>query len=201
MAHYVAELMDAARKAPSDARDAAERRCASAILELWDHRAGLPGGRLPIDLGPVVAVLNRLDPASPQPTYFRAAWGEMERDAKQGTMTETTKTWLWVAEQVDQAAREAIFFALGKAAEPETDRAKPWVALAEAAGAPDIQLIRRLIVIAEHGQPENAAEIEELRDKLARLAEFRLTAEKIETEWRAQLNAAMAINAASPARE
>lgn len=204
MAHYVAELMDAAAKAQLEARDAAERRCASAILELWDHRAELPGRRLPMDLGPVIAVLTRIDPAVPQPIYFFTAWREMERDAKHDTMAEPARKWLQIAEQVDQTARAAILFAVGKAAEAETDRAKPWVALAEAAGldgSPDIALIRRLMRIGKHGEPENTVEIEDLKDKLARLAEFRRAAETIEAEWRTQLDAATAINAASTARD
>lgn len=157
-----------------------------------------------MDLGPVVTVLNNLDPTAPQPVYFRTVWREMERDAEHSTMAEPAREWLRAAEQVDRAARMAILFAVGKAAEAETDRCKPWVALAEAAGtdgAPDIQLIKRLIVIAEYGQPESAVEIEDLRDRLVRLAEFRRTAETIEAEWQAQLDAAMTSNAASPARD
>lgn len=200
MAHYVAELMDAARDAPPDQREAAEGRCASAILELWDHRAGLSGGRLLMDLGPVIEVLNRLDPTAAQPIYFRHAWRAMERDARRGEPLTPARAWLRTAELIDRAARMMIVFALGKAAETETDRAKPWVALAEGAGAdgsPDIQLIRRMIVIAAHGRPDCDAVIEELEDRLARLAEFRQAADLVASEWREQLDAAKARDAAS----
>ena len=195
MAHYVAELMEAAENTTLEVRDAAERRCALAILELWDHRAGLSNWRVPADFGSVVAVLNRLDPAAPQPAYFRVTWEEIERDDTQGTMDETAKIWLRCAEQIDKAARETILYAVRKAAEVQTERAKPWVELAEAAGADgaaDIQLIRRLIVMTGQDQPENIAEIEELKDKLSRLSEFRSLVEKIEAEWRAQLESALA---------
>jgi hypothetical protein len=196
MAHYIAELMNDASNAPAEEREAAEKRCASGILEMWDHRASLSRRRLPIDPAHIIEVLNRLDPTTTPPIYFHSTWREMELDAKEGTMAEPAKAWLQTAEQIDKAARAAILFSVGKAAEAETDRAKPWIALAEAAGAdgaPDIQLIRRLIVMAEEGQPKNIAEISALKDRLALLAEFRRAAETIEAEWQTQLDAAMAI--------
>ncbi|RDJ19654.1 hypothetical protein DWF00_04180 [Bosea caraganae] len=154
-----------------------------------------------MDFDHIVAVLNRLDPAAPQPVYFRTAWRAMELDAAQGTMADSSRMWLQTAEDIDRAARIAILFAIGKAAEAEMDRAKPWVALAEAAGAggaPDIQLVRRLVVLAEHGQPENSAIIEDLKDKLCRLSEFRKAAEAIEAVWHAQLDSVTAAKPGSP---
>lgn len=194
MAHYIAELMEAARTAPPESKGIAEDRCAAAILEMWDHRTGLSDGRIPMELGPITDVLNRLDPATPQPIYFPNSWLEMSREAANGSMAQPAQVWLRVAEQVDQAARAIILFALGKAAESETDRAKHWVKLAKAAGAgdaPDLQLIRRLIVITTHGDADNTAEIEELKDKLAKLAEFRKAADAIEAEWGAELSRLM----------
>lgn len=154
-----------------------------------------------MDLGPVIEVLNRLDPTAAQPIYFRHAWRAMERDARRGEPLTPAQAWLRTAEAVDRAARMVIVFALGKAAEAETDRAKPWVALAEGAGAdgaPDIQLIRRLIVISAHGRSDDDAAIEELEDRLARLAELRGAADSIESEWQRQIDAAKARKAASP---
>ena len=153
-----------------------------------------------MDLGPVIDVLNRLDPTAAQPIYFRNAWREMEREAGRGGPVTPAGAWLRTAELVDRTARMLIVSALGKAAETETDRAKPWVALAEGAGAdgsPDIQLIRRLIVIAAHGRSEEDPEIEEMEDRLARLAEFRQAADAIAAEWQGRLDAAVARKAAS----
>ena len=153
-----------------------------------------------MDLGPVVEVLNRLDPTAPQPIYFRNAWREMEREAGRGGSVTPARVWLRTAELIDRSARMLIVSALGKAAETETDRAKPWVALAEGAGAngaPDTQLTRRLIVIAMHGRSEEDAEIEEMEDRLARLAEFRQAVDAIAAEWQGRLDAAVARKAAS----
>lgn len=190
MAHYVAELMEVAQTAPPKSRNAAEDRCAAAILALWDHRTGLSNRRVPMELGSIVEVLQRLDPAKSQPVYFLASWREMSREATSGNMGRTSERWLRVAEQVDQAARLMIVSALGKAAETEADRAKHWVKLAEAAGAddgPDVQLIRRLIVLTTHERGDHAAEIEELEDRLTKLADLRRAAHAIESEWRAAL--------------
>lgn len=191
MAHYIAELIEVARTAPPESRNVAEDRCAAAILELWDHRAGLSNGRVPMELGSITEVLHRLDPARSQPVYFLSSWREMSSEAASGNMGETSQLWLRVAEQVDQTACLMIVSALGKAAKTETDRAKHWVKLAEAAGAdggPDIQLIRRLIVLTAHESADNAAEIEELKDRLAKLAGLRRAADAIELEWRAALS-------------
>lgn len=188
MAHYIAELMEVARTAPPGSRNVAEDRCAAAILELWDHRAGLSNRRVPMELGSITDVLQRLDPARPQPVYFLSSWREMSSEAASGNMGETSQLWLRIAEQIDQTARLMIVYALGKAAETEADRAKHWVNLAEAAGAdggPDIQLIRRLIVLTAHESADKAGEIEELKDRFAKLASLRRAADAIELEWRA----------------
>lgn len=190
MAHYIAELMEVAQTAPAESRNADQDRCAAAILALWDHRAGLSNRRVPMELGSIVEALQRLDPAKSQPVYFLTSWREMSREAASGNMGGTSQHWLRVAEQVDQAARLMIVSALGKAAETEAERARHWVKLAKAAGAdggPDVQLIRRLIVLTAHERGDHAAEIKELEDRLTKLADLRRAADAIEPEWRAAL--------------
>jgi len=49
MAHYVAELIDAAENEPdSNLRNQARDKCCEAIIKLWDHRASLPRGSRPL---------------------------------------------------------------------------------------------------------------------------------------------------------
>src|SRR5436190_24365351 len=47
MAHYVAELMQAAEATDAEQRQEIKDRCYTAILELWQHRSELPGGKRP----------------------------------------------------------------------------------------------------------------------------------------------------------
>lgn len=49
MAHYVAELIDAAEsEADLSLRNQARDKCCEAIIKLWDHRAALPRGSRPL---------------------------------------------------------------------------------------------------------------------------------------------------------
>ena len=71
MAHYVAELIDAAVNAPVGKRAALRRKCFETILELWSHRADLPRGRRPFEeLEPIARALESLDPNNERPRFF-----------------------------------------------------------------------------------------------------------------------------------
>lgn len=47
MTHYIAELIHSAEIANEKDRDEQRSKCASAILELWDHHAAIPNGKRP----------------------------------------------------------------------------------------------------------------------------------------------------------
>jgi hypothetical protein len=47
MAHYVAELIEAAETAADEERPAKLKQCADAIIELWKHRSEFPSGMRP----------------------------------------------------------------------------------------------------------------------------------------------------------
>jgi hypothetical protein len=62
MAHYIAQRINDAEKAPDEARAEATDSCAKAILEIWEHRSSLPNQVRPLrDLGPVLRTLASLD--------------------------------------------------------------------------------------------------------------------------------------------
>lgn len=193
MAHHIAELIEAARNALAEEQAQRQDRCAAAILELWERRAGLPCGRLPMpNLEPLADVLKRLDPGSAQPAYFDNVWRSVTTEDAKDT-TAPAVTWLKAAETLDQTARMLISVALGRAAEAEVDRAKPWVALAEQAEAdrfPDIRLIRFLTVLADDTRPGSEAAVAGLEEKLNQLAEFRMVADMIASELQQQVDAA-----------
>lgn len=201
MAHYIAELIEAARDAPAPERAQRQDRCATAILELWERRAGLPCGRLPMpELGPLAGVLNRLDPGTAQPAYFDNVWQSVI--AEDATRKATSATiWLRAAETLDRTARVLVSIALGRAADAGTDRARPWVALAEEAGVggyPDIRLIHFLTVLADDARPDGEAGIAGLVEKLNQLADFRVVADMIASELQQQIEMVKTYQSAEP---
>lgn len=130
MAHYIAELMDAAANAPARERDSARRACFEAILALWDHRAALPDGRRPFeDLEPVMRALQSLDPASETPRYFAFARRTMES----GEDVAADRALLDFAGGVDEAARIVIAEALVEAAGGSLEESQELAAMAKAA--------------------------------------------------------------------
>ena len=131
MAHYIAELIDAATNAPAGKRAALRRQCFETILELWSHRADLPPGRRPFeDLEPMARALKSLDPSSKTPRFF-ASVRRGAADKEEGPQVLSR---LEFVDGVDFSARIIIVDALADAARSALDKSREWVALAEAAG-------------------------------------------------------------------
>ncbi len=172
MAHYVAERIEAAKTAPPETRADEEARCAKAIFELWDHRAGLPDGARPFEgLKPVIETLAALDPESPRRFYGRGRWPETEPPGEDPLV----RRWLRLAESIDDTARIVIDTAIRRAAAAAADDAAEWVALARAAGAnrsPDITIIEELLAGRKGLKTEREAQRDRLRGRLARLQDF-----------------------------
>lgn len=67
MAHYIAELIHSAETADTEDRSEKLSRCASAILDLWEHRSELPNGKRPFeDVEPILRALQSLDLGCPK---------------------------------------------------------------------------------------------------------------------------------------
>ena len=131
MAHYVAELIDAAENEPSEKRAELRRECFDTILELWSHRADLPRGRRPFeDLEPIARALESLDPRNEMPRFFASVRRAVEK-ADEGAQT---RTQLEFIDGVDFTARIIIVHALADVARSALDRSREWVVLAEEAG-------------------------------------------------------------------
>lgn len=145
MAHRIAELIDAADKAPLDERELLSSKCASAILDLWRHRHELPDGSRPFgQLEPVLRALASLDPEATQPR-FRVEFPDRVAD---GLEDEGARDFLRLALDVDSMARTVIrhlvLEAVGSANVPTAE----WVSLAQAAGlgaSEDVYAIRIII--------------------------------------------------------
>lgn len=191
MAHYVAELIDAASKAAPEERKATERKCFETILELWGHRAELPGGRRPLEnLEPTVRALESLDPDNEMPRYFRSVRETIDR-SKEGSHTLSL---LDVVDGIDSTARILIGYTLADAARSALDESKEWVTAAKKAdtGPGFVRVLTSLVADGRDGDEEsNGTEFERKRlsDQLKRLEAFTGVAAGMTDELRARLAA------------
>ncbi|WP_353215857.1 AVAST type 3 anti-phage proein Avs3b [Salinisphaera hydrothermalis] len=131
MAHYIAELIRDAEDAAPEHRPAKLDSCASAILELWRHRAELPDGTRPFeDVEPILRALESLEPCNDTPRYFRqprnmAVEKEPETEVDQ---------WLKLADGIDFTARQLIRHCLVCASQSAQEKTEEWVQLVESTG-------------------------------------------------------------------
>jgi hypothetical protein len=131
MAHYIAELIEDAERAGPDERPAKLAACATAIIDLWNHRSRLPDGKRPFEqIEPIMRAIESLEPGDDTPQYLRSVRSGMERAGEDG---EAAK-WLDAADGLDYSARILIRYCLSLAAENALEKSREWVALAQAAG-------------------------------------------------------------------
>ena len=191
MAHYVAELIDAAENAPQEELAASRRKCFETILELWSHRSDLPPGRRPFeDLEPIGRALESLDPGNETPRFFAEARPGVA-GAEEGPQT---RTLLEFVDGVDSAARVIIVHALADAARTALDKSREWVALAEAAGRNPRYVGIVISFVSEEGRrDEQAEQVERSRellvDRIKRLDNFRELAAFVSEDLRKRLDA------------
>lgn len=191
MAHHIADLIHDAENAELEDKQSKQERCASAILELWRHRAELPNGKRPFeDVEPILRALESLDPSDDTPRYFRRP-RMMAADAEPGTEVEK---WLDIANGIDFTARQLIRYCLFCASQTARDKTAEWVALAEAAGLDDGVDISALYIVMSEAElssdaPTEDAERKELEDRLSRLESFQELAEGLAADIRSKLTA------------
>ena len=146
MAHYIAEKMEDAEAATSEARDRKMSECSDAILKLWAHRSELSNGKRPFEeFGQIFRVLQSLDLDDPTPRYFRQARSAVEQDDE----GDSTKQWLNIASALDCAARVLIRYCLATAAQEAVDKSRDWVALAQAIAEEGDIDVRMVLSIAD----------------------------------------------------
>lgn len=189
MAHYIAELiLDAESAAPED-KASKQERCASAILDLWQHRAEFPNGTRPFeDAEPILRALESLDPCDETPRYFR---GPRIIAADADPDTEVGR-WLKIADSLDSTAKQLIRHCLVRASQAVKENTAEWVALAEATGLDDdmdVSTLRTLMLEAELSDDEISedAERKEVEKRLSRLEAFQEVAEELAADFRSRL--------------
>lgn len=169
MAHYVAELIEMARTSPTAEREAAQERCAEAILHLWKQRTALPDRARPlIELEPVLRTLAALAADRDHPWYFR----QILQPAENGRADDETKKWLGVATHLDSTARSLIRWVLHTVTKRIAAPTRPWMELAAAASIDDDVDTAILRAMLEDSKKVGDASVEALKDKLSQLEEF-----------------------------
>lgn len=169
IAHYIAELIQAAETASGDERQEKMAACVKAIEDLWQHRAYFPKGQRPFEeLDPILQTLESLDLNAQTFRYYPVS---IEPDDKPIENAEARK-WLAIAKELDYSARILIRYCLASASENAVDKSEEWVALAEAAGADngaEFSIIRLLTSEADLLNAETP------NDKERRIIENRIT--------------------------
>lgn len=189
MAHYIAELIEAAETADIEDRPAQLAKCADAILGLWARRHELPDGKRPFEeLEPILRALESLDLTNDNPRYFRStrmAADETEQNAE-------TKEWLELINRLDYTAKILLRYCLTQAAQTALDKSRDWVRLAEAAGLdndidfPVIRIIFGESDLMNSNEPDDRAR-KLLEDRINRLDAFKKMADTLASNLRQQL--------------
>lgn len=189
MAHYIAEIMEAAESATGKARDRKMSECSDAILKLWAHRSELPNGRRPFEeFEQIFRALKSLDLDDPTPRHFRQARLAAEQDDED----DSTKQWLNIASGLDDTARVLIRYCLAIAAQETVDKSREWVALAEAIAEEediDVRMVRAIVEDTEVLNSENPDDTAKakIEDLLKRLEAFTAFSSKLSSHLREQL--------------
>lgn len=185
MAHHIAELIAACDTADPDASKAAKERCATAILELWSHRASLTGTSKPFqDLAPIIETLRALDPEADHLFYRR-----MIPNAEIAAGEETAK-WLNFTKNCDAIARILISIGIDKAAEHAGDVASGWAEAASQAGLAsdlDIQISDFLDGRLNESALANERRVQDLKGRIEKLDAFLDLASALRTDLERQL--------------
>ncbi len=191
MAHYVAELIDAAENGPADQRVASRRKCFDAILELWSYRAELPSGRRPFeDLEPIARALESLDPDNEMPRFYRSVRRAIDKEKE----SPDTQSILDFVDSIDSIARILVGYALADAVGSAMDESREWVALAKNAGTrAGFADVMNSFVSDGIGGGEQSDRTEPERNRLSdhveRLEVFASVAARVTEELRARLDA------------
>lgn len=169
MAHHIAELIAECDKADPDASKAAKEKCATAILELWSHRASLTGTSKPFeDLAPIIETLRALNPEAEQLFYRRMI------PSVEGAVNEETAKWLNFAKDCDAIARMLIGIGIDKASEYAGQSASDWANSASNAGLVDfdIQIVGYLEERLSENDRANRRRVEDLKNRIEKLDAF-----------------------------
>lgn len=190
MAHYIAELIEAAENATPVERAVCQKRCFDAILDLWSHRAELPNGSRPFeDLEPIMRAIESLDLDNEASRYFGSIGSTIVKSDEKSE----TQVSLEFVRILDLTARDLISYFLSKAARSAVDKSKDWVVKAKEAGA-DLGGID-IVIQYVSGKGDREAESdpskyerEQLQKRIKRLETFTKLVTTVDDDLKMQLN-------------
>lgn len=180
MAHHIAELITDCDTADPTTSSVAKERCATAILELWAHRASLTGASKPFqDLAPIIDTLRLLNPEGEHLFYRR-----MFPSAECSTSEEAMR-WLTFSKNCDAIARMLIGVGIDKAAEHAGEAASEWADVASKAGLIDfdIQISEFLDERLNDNSRANRRRVEDLKNRIEKLDSFQAMASALRAEF------------------
>lgn len=191
MVHYVAEQIQQAKAATGIKKTRAEKQAFDTILALWTHRAQLPDGLRPFEgFEPILRLLGRLDPDNPHGLYYRVT--DLDDEVGDAAHTKSEKAmWLHFVTKVDHAARILIEMGLSNAAAHAVGAStEALLDTADQGGNDygDVAAIRTLLGrnLSSGVNPSGEERVKQIEQRIAELAGFRETAQRVEAHLRAQ---------------
>ena len=145
MAHYIAQQMNKAENSQGTEKESAEKACFDTILKVWEHRWKLPSGKRPFeDFEPILMLIEKLNPERESAFYYHQLPENGRRDLQ---INENMSEWIKTAEEMDQAARICITYALDQSVlQIKTDETEQWLENAsKLTSDDDTKIIRGLI--------------------------------------------------------
>ncbi len=198
MAHYLAEKITVAEGLPDGAKkNAAEKECYSLILELWKTRWSFKPDKQPLKhFQHLFTVLEKLDPDSEQPYYYRFNNREEKEIADDSFNPAELNNLTPLALQIDKVARIWIDFVLrDAAAKTKNERIEKIVEQAvKLPESMDAHIIQ--IVIAEevdeldndltidHEKKDRKSRLRTLNKRIAELEKFKKVNEFILSQFK-----------------
>jgi hypothetical protein len=141
MAHYIAELILAADAAPSNQE--AQAQVATAILDLWRHRADAPFNRQPLETFEAIArALARLDPGRPSNEFYDSRSSRSAGAPIVGNLAD-------IAAALERTSKDAIRSLLEQATRTAEAVESDW--LADASGIDDDPSVDLIIASLGNG--------------------------------------------------
>lgn len=180
MAHHIAELIAECETVDPATSNAAKERCATAILELWAHRASLTGASKPFqDLVPIIETLRLLNPEG-EHLFYRRMFPSSECSTSEDAMR-----WLTFSKNCDAIARMLIGIGIDKAAEHAGEAASEWVNVASKAGLIDfdIQISELLYNRLNERSSVDRRRVEDMKKRIEKLDSFEVMASELRAEF------------------
>jgi hypothetical protein len=189
MAHYLAELLEASKTGPIEAREETKAKAALLIIELWRQRSELPGASRPFrEFDAVLRTLSSLD-LSPSISRYYKVW---ETDAG-SKPSKQDAPWLETMSAVDRGARVIIDYCLSAITDKYAEPGRQWITAADEAGqggGVDSEVIRKILARQDMPTGSDPSEVKrkKIRDLINALEGLETIAKELSAQLRSELS-------------